>query len=178
MSNSFAKTAALMAAVALVTTPALAGGTHGKADKPEIGAPGKAAHADRIIDVSLTDNAYSLDQLSVRDGETITFRLSNDGEFLHEFNVGTPKMHQAHQDEMMEMLDSGMMSMEKKPKGKGHADPNSILLEPGETAEFTWTFAKTETLEFACNVPGHYQSGMVGTVSFDGEVAPSGEAKS
>ncbi len=44
-----------------------------------------------------------------------------------------------------------------------HDDPNSLLLDPGESGELLWRFADGhKKLEFACNVPGHYQSGMHG----------------
>jgi uncharacterized cupredoxin-like copper-binding protein len=47
-----------------------------------------------------------------------------------------------------------------------HDDPNSVLVEPGQTKELTWKFTKQTTLEFACNMPGHYEAGMVGKVNF------------
>jgi len=40
------------------------------------------------------------------------------------------------------------------------------LLEPGKSGEVIWKFTKPTKLEFACNVPGHYQSGMVGKIKF------------
>ncbi len=43
-----------------------------------------------------------------------------------------------------------------------HNDPNSVLLEPGKSAEIVWKFDTDAKLEFACNLPGHYQSGMKG----------------
>ncbi len=49
-----------------------------------------------------------------------------------------------------------------KMVGMEHNDPNSVLIEPRTTQELIWTFNKSTGLEFACNVPGHYQSGMVG----------------
>jgi len=49
--------------------------------------------------------------------------------------------------------------------GMKHDDPNSVLVEPGKTAELTWTFSKAGALEFACNIPGHYQAGMVGKLT-------------
>ncbi|MNG22690.1 Copper binding protein, plastocyanin/azurin family [compost metagenome] len=45
-----------------------------------------------------------------------------------------------------------------------HDDPNTVMLEPGQSAELTWTFSQSTGLEFACNIPGHYQAGMVGNV--------------
>lgn len=59
--------------------------------------------------------------------------------------------------ELMQMNMGGGETME-------HSDPNSTLLEPGESAEIVWTFSTDADLEFACNVPGHYQSGMVGEI--------------
>lgn len=47
-----------------------------------------------------------------------------------------------------------------------HDDPNSVLLEPGQSGELIWRFSGDTTLEFACNVPGHYQAGMYGDVRF------------
>jgi len=52
-----------------------------------------------------------------------------------------------------------------------HDDPNSVLLEPGETKELVWTFPKEATLEFACNIPGHYQAGMVGHIDIHKVIA-------
>ena len=49
-----------------------------------------------------------------------------------------------------------------KMVGMEHNDPNSVLIEPGSTQELIWTFNDSTGLQFACNVPGHYQSGMVG----------------
>jgi uncharacterized cupredoxin-like copper-binding protein len=46
-----------------------------------------------------------------------------------------------------------------------HNDPNSALLEPNKTKEIIWKFNTDAELEFACNVPGHYESGMVGKIS-------------
>ena len=53
----------------------------------------------------------------------------------------------------------------QKDMGHGmHEEPNSVLLEPGKSGEVVWTFPDHATLEFACNVPGHYDSGMVGDI--------------
>jgi uncharacterized cupredoxin-like copper-binding protein len=60
---------------------------------------------------------------------------------------------------MMEMMGGGgaMAAM--------HEEPNAVYLKPGETKELLWRFAKTNELEFACNVPGHYESGMKGSIA-------------
>ncbi len=89
-------------------------------------------------------------------------------------------MHAEHQKEMAMMVEHGMITptgMDEKmmkmdhsqmPGGKSmkHDDPNSVLVAPGETKELVWRFTKAVELEFACNIPGHYESGMVGKVDF------------
>ena len=108
-------------------------------------------------------------------GSEMCIRDRNKGEFVHEFNIGTAAMHASHQKEMMMMMEHGAldadkihMDMMKMDMGNGmtmeHNDPNSVLLEPGKTAEIIWTFPADTELEFACNVPGHYESGMMGKV--------------
>ena len=82
-------------------------------------------------------------------------------------------MHAAHQNEMIAMMNAGRMSSTGTMHGHGgmmgHDDPNSVLLNPGETKELVWKFSEARAwLEFACNVPGHYQAGMVGRFRVDG----------
>ena len=144
----------------------------------DFGMPGKAADVSRTIDVVMKDNRYVLKSIKVKVGETIRFKIYNKGTFLHEFGIGTKAMHKAHQKQMMTMMDHGMIGASKinhermkMDHGGGkmmmkHDDPNSILLEPGKTGEIIWKFTKAMKLEFACNVPGHYQSGMVGRIKF------------
>ena len=159
---------------------AMAGGSHGGHDDaaPNIGQPGKAAEATRTVAITLYDNYYDVDSLEVEAGETVRFELKNEGALLHEFNIGTAPMHKNHQHEMRQMMEhgmltptgmvemdhSGMKGMEGM-EGMKHDDPNSILLAPGESGELIWTFSGDAELEFACNMPGHYQAGMVGEFS-------------
>lgn len=129
----------------------------------------------------MTDTAYNFSDITVRRGETVRFRVRNAGELLHEFNIGTDTMHAAHQREMQQMVDAGLMDataltphpmpadnhpMEHRSGLMAHDDPNALLLEPGESGEVTWRFdtlpAEKVVLQFACNVPGHYEAGMVG----------------
>jgi uncharacterized cupredoxin-like copper-binding protein len=68
-------------------------------------------------------------------------------------------------------VDEKKMNMDhSKMPGMGHSmkhdDPNSVLVEPGRTKELVWKFTKNAALEFACNMPGHYEAGMVGKVNF------------
>ncbi len=151
------------------------GGGHGEGHGNAAGEPGKVSDVSRTVTIDMTDNRYSTEDLSVKAGETIRFVVSNKGQLVHEFNIGTPEMHKGHQKEMMMMVDHGVLEADKinhdKMKmdmGGGktmeHNDPNSALLEPGKSKKIVWKFSKAGTFEFACNVPGHYDAGMVGEV--------------
>jgi len=139
------------------------------------GAPGNAADVSRTIDVIMYDNYYEPESISVKAGETLRFNIRNEGTLVHEFNVGTAAMHASHKDEMMMMMQHGVLGAStidmdaakamQASMGHGmHDEPNSVLLEPGKTDEVIWTFPEDAdiALEFACNVPGHYEAGMQG----------------
>lgn len=155
---------------------AFAAGSHGGGHGANIGQPGELANASRTVEIVMEDNYFEPENIEVSEGETVRFVILNKGEFVHEFNIGTAAMHASHQQEMMMMVEHGVLETDKinmqmmsMDMGNGmtmkHDDPNSVLLEPGKTAEIVWTFAKTMELEFACNVPGHYESGMMGNVT-------------
>jgi len=144
------------------------------------GQPASADKATRTVEVVLQDMSFSPKSLDVKAGETVRFVLVNKGQLLHEFNLGDAAMHAEHQKQMMQMQSSGMLNATGMGKmdhgamdhgamgnmgGMKHDDPNSVLVEPGKTAELTWTFTKASGLEFACNIPGHYQAGMVGKLN-------------
>lgn len=169
--------AALMTGTSLLSISGIALAEAGH--KPGIGEPAKASAAKRIVQIELGDNFYNPEFVQVKAGETVRFVLKNRGEFLHEFNIGTSMMHAAHQKEMAMMVEHGVLTPTGINKDMGgmdhskmrmgemkHDDPNSVLIEPGQSRELTWKFTKDTALEFACNIPGHYESGMVGKVEF------------
>ena len=57
-----------------------------------------------------------------------------------------------------------MMEMSKKNPAMAHSHSNSVLLSPGEKAELIWKFSNTVDIEAACNVPGHYDVGMIAKI--------------
>lgn len=168
-----------VAAIALALGQAQAAGNHahshghGDRNQVNIGSAGDPARASRTITIDMYDNYFEPKTLDIKEGETVRFVVVNKGEFLHEFNIATAAMHLAHQEEMMAMMDAGVLEMDrirhdKMDHGDGlgmkHDHANSALLEPGQTGEIVWTFETHAKLEFACNVPGHYQSGMAGPI--------------
>lgn len=168
----------LVVAVAMsMSATAFAAGTHGHGHGAEIGEPGKASEVSRTISVEMYDNYYEPEVIEVNPGETVRFVVENKGRLVHEFNIGTAAMHEDHQKEMMMMVEHGVIQGGKlnhermeMDMGNGqsmkHDDPNSLLLEAGQSQELVWKFAESGNIEFACNVPGHYQVGMYGAINF------------
>ena len=147
----------------LLSLPALAAPDQGFA----FGQPAPAAKATRTVEVTLGDMYFEPRTLEVKAGETVRFVVINKGQVAHEFNLGDAAMHAAHQKEMLAMaqMDHSKMGHGDMNHGMQHDDPNTVLVQPGQRGELTWTFSNSAPIEFACNVPGHYQAGMVGTLN-------------
>lgn len=157
------KLALTTAVLALLSLPAVAAPDHGFA----FGQPAPAAKATRTVEVTLGDMYFEPRTLDVKAGETVRFVVINKGQVAHEFNLGDAAMHAAHQKEMLEMaqMDHSKMDHGGMDHGMQHNDPNMVMVQPGQRGELTWTFSKSAPIEFACNVPGHYQAGMVGKLN-------------
>ena len=140
-----------------------------------IGTKGNLENVDRVIKITMYDNYYQPNSFKVNKNETIKFEVENKGELVHEFNIATKEMHLKHQPEMMMMVEheilladkidkKKMMEMSKKNPAMAHSHSNSVLLSPGEKAELIWKFSNTVDIEAACNVPGHYDVGMIAKI--------------
>jgi len=138
----------------------------------KIGSKGKENEVSRIIKVVMYDNYYEPNTFQIKAGETIKFEVENAGILVHEFNIANKMMHMKHQPEMQKMAENGillafsidkekMQKMAKMDKTMGHSHSNSVLLEPKEKGNIIWKFDNAVNIEIACNVPGHYQAGMI-----------------
>ncbi|WP_417702518.1 cupredoxin domain-containing protein [Pseudophaeobacter sp.] len=143
---------------AILAAPAFAAGTHGgdHHDEMEVGKPGDAHHVDREIRVSMRETGdgemlFEPRNFSFSKGETIKFSITNSGDLEHEFVLDTAERNVLHKQMMAKM------DME-------HDDPNSVRLDAGGQGEVVWTFSNAGSFEFACLIPGHYESGMHGPV--------------
>ena len=138
-----------------------------------VGEKGDPNKIDRVVNIKMYDNYYEPNVIKIKKGETIKFVVENLGDLVHEYNIGTKEMHIKHQPEMQKLIDHEILLVDKIDKVKmkkmskmdhslGHSHANSIMLEPKKTGEIIWKFTKDINLEMACNIPGHYETGMVG----------------
>ena len=88
------------------------GGGHGMPDM-KTGEPGEPAKVSRTIEIITHDNFYEPESLDIKEGETIRFVVRNASEFVHEFNIATAAMHEAHRPEMMMMVEHGVLEPDR-----------------------------------------------------------------
>ena len=159
--NSF-KNYLFVAAIATASvTSAFASGDHaGSHDGSEstIGKEGNAKKVTRTVKVDMKDTMrFTPANITVKQGETVRFLITNSGKLKHEFVLGT-------EDELKEHAEA----MKKNPEME-HADANMLTLLPGKKGKLVWQFTKAGKVDFACLQPGHYESGMRGEVTVTGK---------
>jgi uncharacterized cupredoxin-like copper-binding protein len=143
----------------ILTAAALAGciatfaATAHDQDKHPYGEPGDAQQVKRTITVTMGDTMrFNPARITVKRGETIRFVVKNAGELKHEMTLGT-----------IQELKEHAALMQKFPEME-HEEPNMVTVEPGKIGEMIWKFTNAGTVDFACLVPGHYESGMKGQI--------------
>lgn len=123
-------------------------------EQTDWGIAGDASKVGRTIEISMGDDMrFKPDQLVIKSGETIRFRVKNTGKLLHEFVIGTKAENAKHAELMM------------KFPGMEHDEAYMAHVDPGKTGEIVWTFNRVGEFEFACLIAGHFQAGMVGTIT-------------
>jgi len=118
------------------------------------GIGGDANAATRTVTLTMDDTMrFTPSKLSFKQGETVRFVIQNKGKLLHEMVIGT-----------RQELDEHAAMMVKFPN-MAHDEPYMAHINAGQSGGLVWTFNRPGDFEFACLIAGHYQAGMVGTIS-------------
>jgi len=126
-------------------------------EQTDWGIAGNAKGA-RTIKIRMLDTMrFVPDQIAVKQGETIRFVITNEGQMLHEFVIGTQKVLGEHAALMVKFP-----NME-------HSEPYMAHVGIGKTKDLLWTFNRPGTFDFACLIAGHYQAGMKGQITVAGK---------
>jgi uncharacterized cupredoxin-like copper-binding protein len=153
--------ATLILATGLLVAGCGGGGGSSDATLPAAGGPGDPAKATRTVEIKAGDDLrFQPSQVQAKVGETVTFRVVNVASMEHDFVLGDEKAQSDHEKEMQQMSSDPNHNMAAMGD-----EPNAIHIAPGATKEITWTFAKAGTVIYGCHEPGHYASGMKGTVT-------------
>jgi uncharacterized cupredoxin-like copper-binding protein len=116
------------------------------------GEPGNPRKPAREIVVLMNEMDYSPAVIEVKRGEQIHFVLRNVGTEAHEFLLATTAENLKHGEAM------------KKNPDMEHDEPNGLRLAAKKSGEILWKFSKAGTFEYACLIPTHRESGMVGKI--------------
>ena len=157
------KTTLVFAVLAWTASTAFAHGDAHMAKKPAydaskveeraFGREGDPKRVTRTVKLDMTDAfRFTPANVTVKRGEKVKFIVANSGKVLHEMVLGTTEELKAHAELM------------KKFPDMEHADANMAHVKPGAKGEIVWQFTKAGEYQFACLIPGHYETGMVGKV--------------
>lgn len=120
---------------------------------PEASAPlpvGPIPGTDRTVDVSVTEFEFHLASNEFKRGETVGFRIVNDGKVSHEFRLTSRAA-----------LDHFLAEREEADEEPFDEQSMLVLLRPGERQEIIVTFGDNGTYEvLVCVIPGHFEAGM------------------
>ena len=138
--------------VAVLGVVAVLGACGGGGTK--VGETAQPGAATRTVEIKQLDTRkFDPVDVEVKEGETVTIKVTNTATSLHEFFLGDEKAQEAHEKEMAAMGDAEMKMSDTEAR---------LFLEPGETKSITWKFGKGK-IPFGCHMPGHYEGGMKGT---------------
>jgi uncharacterized cupredoxin-like copper-binding protein len=118
------------------------------------GEPGDKADSTRTVEINGGDDLkWSPPAIDVALGETVTLRVVNNGTLPHDFLLGDASLQSEHATEMA------------AAGGTMPDDEHHLMLQPGESKEIYWHFTEPGEVMYGCHTPGHYEAGMVGTVT-------------
>jgi uncharacterized cupredoxin-like copper-binding protein len=95
---------------------------------------------------------YTPAEITVRQGDTVRFIVTNRGKVMHETVLGTLDELQEHAEWM------------RKHPTMEHDEPYMVHVAPGQSGEMIWQFTEVGEFHFGCLIPGHFESGMRGRI--------------
>ena len=128
-----------------------------KVEDTPFGRQGDPAKVTRTLQIDMSDSMrFSPASLQVKPGDTVRLVARNRGKLLHVMVLGHAQALQEHAELM------------KKFPDMEHDEPHMVHVKPGSQGEIIWQFTQAGTFQFACLLPGHFDAGMVGSVTVKG----------
>ncbi|PFG58319.1 hypothetical protein ATG66_0861 [Vibrio sp. ES.051] len=130
-------------------------GMQGMTGMSAVGMPANGAKPDKVVHVLLTDDmkiTFKKD-VNIEPDDVVQFVVMNTGKINHEFTIGSATEQLKHR-EMMKNISGNHM----------HDSGNAVTVEPGKAKQLLWHFHGDNKVEFACNIPGHAEAGMVNKI--------------
>src|SRR6185436_1543221 len=103
------------------------------------GRPGDPRKVKRAIAIDMSDAMrFFPENVSVKRGDTVRFKLRNSGQIPHEMVLGTMDELKKH------------AALMKQNTLVEHEDTSATHVKPGESASFVWQFTKAGEFYYAC----------------------------
>ncbi len=131
------------------------------------GQPGNEELSTRTVKFDIEDGSFGDYSIPVQHGETVRFVIRNRTAQAHDFAIGSPDKQKQRRQWLQTMADAGLLGPDHYDSSEYEA-LNAVLVPPGATRELVWWFNRSSRLEFASNIPGHYERGKWGVFNFDG----------
>jgi uncharacterized cupredoxin-like copper-binding protein len=121
----------------------------------DVGMPAMGAKPTKVVHVILSDDMTIKfkKEVDIDTNDVVQFVVMNTGKIDHEFSIGSATEQVEHREMM------------KKMGSHGHDSDSTVTVKPGKAKQLLWHFHGDKNVEFACNIPGHAEAGMVKSVS-------------
>ncbi len=122
----------------------------------DVGMPAMGSKPDKVVHVMLSDDMKITfkKEVKIEPNDVVQFVVMNTGKINHEFTIGSVTEQIEHREMMKNMNGQHMHDM-----------GNAVTVEPGKAKQITWHFHGDKNVEFACNIPGHAEAGMMKSIS-------------
>ncbi len=133
-----------------------------------------------VSSIVLNDFAFAPPTVRLHVGDTIRLTLRNDGKTAHEWLIGRGLVktaeEQGFQQDLLALLNPRLEGSQYAQEAVGRRPPGrssgavrasrGLAIEPGGTVTLQFTVPASAKGEWsmACFLPGHYESGMRGTL--------------
>ncbi|MCE2593834.1 hypothetical protein K6Y31_03290 [Motilimonas cestriensis] len=116
-----------------------------------VGMPAPGAKPDKVVHVILSDDMKITfkQEGTIKPNDVVQFVVMNTGKIDHEFAIGSIEEMLEHREMMKTMADHN------------HEMSNAVTVKAGKAQQLLWHFHGATQVQFACNIPGHTEAGMV-----------------
>lgn len=122
----------------------------------DVGMSATGSKPTKVVHVLLSDDMKITfkKEVDIQPNDVVQFVIMNTGKIDHEFSIGSAKEQLMHREMMRSMNGQHM-----------HDSGSTVTVQPGKAKQMMWHFQGDNHVEFACNIPGHAEAGMVEKVT-------------
>ncbi|MDZ5513156.1 copper-resistant cuproprotein CopI [Vibrio fluvialis] len=122
----------------------------------DVGMSATGSKPTKVVHVLLSDDMKITfkKEVDIQPNDVVQFVIMNTGKIDHEFSIGSAKEQLTHREMMRSMNGQHM-----------HDSGSTVTVQPGKAKQLMWHFQGDNHVEFACNIPGHAEAGIVKKVT-------------